>query len=109
MQEYEWPGNVRELQNVIERAATLSESGTFAVEEAWLKRERSEVPHSNVPLTGALLAHEKEVIEAALSECHGRISGPAGAATKLGVPDSTLDTKIKRLGIDKYRFKSQTG
>jgi formate hydrogenlyase transcriptional activator len=56
-----------------------------------------------------VLAHEKEVIEAALAQCHGKISGPAGAATKLGVPDSTLDTKIKRLGIDKYRFKSQAG
>jgi PAS domain S-box-containing protein len=109
MQEYEWPGNVRELQNVIERAVTLSDSDTFAVEEAWLKREPSEVPHSSVPLTGALLAHEKEAIEAALVQCHGRISGPAGAAAKLGIPDSTLDAKIRRLGIDRYRFKSQVG
>jgi PAS domain S-box-containing protein len=109
MQEYEWPGNVRELQNVIERAVTLSESDTFAVDEAWLKRGRSEVTHSSAVLSGALLAREKEVIEAALAECHGKISGPAGAARKLGVPDSTLDTKITRLGIDKYRFKTQTG
>jgi len=107
MQEYEWPGNVRELQNVIERAVTLSDSDTFAVEEAWLRREPSEAPHSSVPLTGALLAHEKEAIEAALVQCRGRISGPAGAATKLGIPDSTLDAKIRRLGIDRYRFKSQ--
>jgi PAS domain S-box-containing protein len=107
MQEYEWPGNVRELQNVIERAVTLSDSDTFAVDEGWLKREPSEVPHSSAALSGVLLAHEKEVIEATLAECHGKISGPAGAAAKLGIPDSTLDTKIKRLGIDKYRFKSQ--
>jgi PAS domain S-box-containing protein len=106
MQEYEWPGNVRELQNVIERAVTLSESDTFSIDEAWLKREPSAVPHSNVALNGVLLAHEKEVIEAALAQSHGRISGPAGAATKLGIPDSTLEAKIKRLGIDKYRFKS---
>ena len=106
MQEYEWPGNVRELQNVIERAVTLSDSDTFAVDEAWLKRESSEVSHSIAALSGVLLAHEKEVIEAALTQSRGRISGPAGAATRLGIPDSTLEAKIKRLGIDKYRFKS---
>ena len=107
MQEYEWPGNVRELQNVIERAVTLSDSDTFAVDEAWLKREPSkDVSHSSVALNGVLLAHEKEVIEAALAQSHGRISGPTGAAVMLGVPDSTLEAKIKRLGIDKYRFKS---
>jgi formate hydrogenlyase transcriptional activator len=106
MQEYEWPGNVRELQNVIERAVILSDSDTFAVDEAWLNREPSEVSHSSAALSGVLLAHEKEVIETALAKCHGKISGPAGAAMKLGIPDSTLDTKIKRLGIDKYRFKS---
>jgi formate hydrogenlyase transcriptional activator len=109
MQEYEWPGNVRELQNVIERAVTLSDSDTFSVDEAWLKREPSKVAHSSVALNGVMLAHEKEVIEAALAQSHGRISGPAGAAAKLGVPDSTLEAKIKRLGIDKYRFKSQAG
>jgi formate hydrogenlyase transcriptional activator len=105
LQAYEWPGNVRELQNVIERAVTLSDSDTFAVEDAWLKRERSEVPQAGVALSGVLLAHEKETIEAALAESHGRVAGPAGAAAKLGVPTSTLDSKIKRLGIDKYRFK----
>jgi formate hydrogenlyase transcriptional activator len=109
LQDYDWPGNVRELQNVIERAVTLSDSDTFSVDEAWLKREQSGVPHSSVALNGVLLAHEKEVIEAALAQSHGRISGPAGAAAKLGVPDSTLEAKIKRLGIDKFRFKSQAG
>ena len=109
MQEYEWPGNVRELQNIIERAVTLSDSDTFAVDEAWLNREPSEVPHSSLPLSGALLAHEKNAIEAALVQSHGRISGPAGAATMLGIPDSTLDAKIRRLGIDRYRFKSKVG
>lgn len=107
MQEYEWPGNVRELQNVIERAVTLSDSEIFSVDEAWLKREPAEIPHPGIALNGQLLAHEKEAIEAALAQSHGRISGPMGAATKLGVPDSTLEAKIKRLGIDKYRFKSK--
>jgi formate hydrogenlyase transcriptional activator len=105
LQSYGWPGNIRELQNVIERAVILSDSNIFAVDEAWLKREPSEVPHSSVALTGVLQAHEKEAIEAALAQCHGRVSGPAGAAVKLGVPDSTLDAKIKRLGINKHRFK----
>ena len=108
LQNYQWPGNVRELQNVIERAVTLSDSDTFAVDEAWLKRDPSEVVHSSVTPNDVLQAHEKEVIEAALAQSHGRISGPAGAAAKLGIPDSTLEGKIKRLGIDKYRFKSQT-
>jgi formate hydrogenlyase transcriptional activator len=106
---YAWPGNIRELQNVIERAVILSDSNIFAVDEAWLKREPSEVPHSSAALNGALVTHEREAIEAALAQSHGQVSGPAGAAAKLGVPDSTLDAKIKRLGINKYRFKSQMG
>jgi PAS domain S-box-containing protein len=109
LQDYQWPGNVRELQNVIERAVTLSDSDTFAVDEAWLKRDLSEVRHSSVTPNDVLQAHEKEVIEVALAQSHGRISGPAGAAAKLGIPDSTLEGKIKRLAIDKYRFKSQVG
>jgi formate hydrogenlyase transcriptional activator len=107
MQQYDWPGNVRELQNVIERAVILSDSEIFSVDEAWLKREPSEISHSGVALNGLLLAQEKEIIEAVLTQSHGRISGPAGAAARLGIPDSTLETKIKRLGIDKYLFKSQ--
>jgi formate hydrogenlyase transcriptional activator len=79
------------------------------VDEAWLKRDLSEVSHSSVTPNDVLQAHEKEVIEAALAQSHGRISGPAGAAAKLGIPDSTLEGKIKRLGVDKYRFKSQVG
>jgi PAS domain S-box-containing protein len=109
LQAYGWPGNIRELQNVIERAVILSDSNIFAVDEAWLKREPSEAPHPSAALNGVLLAHEKEAIEAALAQSHGRVSGPAGAAAKLGVPDSTLDAKIKRLGINKYRFKSPMG
>jgi formate hydrogenlyase transcriptional activator len=104
---YPWPGNVRELQNVIERAVILSDSDIFAVDQAWLKREASDVPRSGAALSGVLLAHEKEAIEAALAQTHGRVSGPHGAAAKLGLPTSTLDSKIKRLRINKYRFKSQ--
>jgi len=104
-QAYDWPGNVRELQNVIERAVILSDDDAFSVDETWLKRETRQVPSSKVALTGALLKQEKDMIEAALTESRGRISGAAGAAVKLGLPARTLDSKIKRLGINIYRFK----
>ena len=104
-QAYGWPGNVRELQNVIERAVILSDGDTFSVDETWLKREPPQVASPRVALNGALLRQEKEMIEAALAESHGRISGAAGAAANLGLPTRTLDSKVKRLGINKYRFK----
>lgn len=108
LKEYEWPGNVRELQNVIERAVILSDQDTFAVDETWLKKkEESELPRVATPLSGALLQQERGIIEGALAASRGRVAGPAGAAARLGVPTRTLDSKIKRLGIDKYRFKSR--
>ena len=64
------------------------------------------MPEVATPLSGALLQQERDIIEAALAASHGRVAGPAGAAAKVGVPTRTLDSKIKRLGIDKYRFKS---
>jgi formate hydrogenlyase transcriptional activator len=104
---YQWPGNVRELQNVIERAVILSEGDIFSVDETWLKRQTPQSAGPTVALNNALHRQEKEMIEAALTETGGRVSGPSGAATKLGIPRPTLDAKIKRLGIDKYRFKVQ--
>jgi formate hydrogenlyase transcriptional activator len=103
---YSWPGNVRELENVIERAVILSDTETFRVDEAWLARRR-DVHQTSAALGDMLEVHAKEAIEAALADCRGRLSGPSGAAAKLGVPTSTLVSKIKRLGIDTYRFKSQ--
>jgi formate hydrogenlyase transcriptional activator len=105
-QSYVWPGNVRDLQNVIERAVILSEGETFAVDEAWLKRELRANPKRTGTLHGTLVKQEKEMIEAALAASHGRISGPSGAATKLGRPSRTLDSKIKRVKIAVYRFKT---
>src|SRR5713101_1473738 len=102
---YGWPGNVRELQNVIERAVILSEDDTLAVDQTWLKREPGQNPVGPATLDGALVRQEKEMIEAALAESQGRMSGPAGAAAKLGLLARTLDSKIKRLKINKYRFK----
>jgi PAS domain S-box-containing protein len=104
---YPWPGNVRELQNVIERAVILSEGDIFSVDETWFKPQASQLPGPTVALNGALQRQEKEMIEAALAESGGRVSGPDGAATKLGLPRPTLEARIKRLGINKYRFKVQ--
>ena len=103
---YIWPGNVRELQNVIERAVILCDGETFSIEETWLKREPPSKSVRPGALNGVLVKHEKEMIEAALVESNGRISGARGAAVKLGLPSRTLDSKIKRLKINKYRFKS---
>jgi len=103
---YGWPGNVRELQNVIERAVILSEGDSCSVDETWLKLSTSRrIPDPAFALDDILHKQEKEMIEAALAESHGRISGRTGAASKLGIPTRTLDSKIKRLGINKYQFK----
>ena len=103
---YNWPGNIRELQNVVERAVILSETDTFFVDESWLKRESAESRQSRQGRS-TLSDCEAEMIEAALADCHGRISGPSGAAAKLGIPRQTLESKIRRLGIDKYGLKRQ--
>jgi formate hydrogenlyase transcriptional activator len=102
MREYGWPGNIRELQNVVERAVILTETDTFFVDENWLKATPKESARPKEGLS-VLADRELEMIEAALAESHGRISGPSGAAAKLGIPRQTLETKIRRLGIDRYR------
>jgi formate hydrogenlyase transcriptional activator len=101
---YGWPGNIRELQNVVERAVILTETDAFSVEENWLKASTVESARPKEGLS-SLADRELEMIEAALAESHGRISGPSGAAAKLGIPRQTLETKIRRLGIDRYRHK----
>jgi formate hydrogenlyase transcriptional activator len=103
---YRWPGNIRELQNVVERAVILSETDNFVVDESWLQRESAD--SSAHEALSALAGHEVEMIETALAESHGRISGPSGAAAKLGIPRQTLESKIRRLGIDKYGQKRST-
>jgi formate hydrogenlyase transcriptional activator len=105
LQGYRWPGNIRELQNVIERSVVICESETFAIDESWLRREAPKAPHPVQSLADDLAAREREVIETALAASRGRVSGPSGAAAKLGIPGSTLDSKIKALGIRKERFK----
>jgi len=100
LQSYPWPGNIRELQNVIERSAILCDSENFSVDESWLSAAARPVR----PFSQEIVSQEKELIEAALAECKGRVSGSSGAAAKLGMPPSTLDSKIRALKIDKRRF-----
>ena len=106
LQSYDWPGNIRELQNVIERAVIIADSDTLAIDERWLAGGPPKLPAVASPPASTLATREKDVIEAALRESKGRVSGPFGAAARLGVPSSTLESKIKALQIDKQRFKS---
>jgi transcriptional regulator with GAF, ATPase, and Fis domain len=105
LRSYDWPGNIRELQNVIERAVIVCDSDTLAIDPRWLSG-RSPGTASVASLSiGTLATREKDAIEAALTESKGRVAGPFGAAGRLGVPASTLESKIKVLQIDKRRFK----
>jgi len=106
LQSYAWPGNIRELQNVIERSVILCESENFSVDGSWISRQPPPTePKSPLDFSAKLAAQEKEMIEAALQEAEGQVFGPSGAAAKLGMPRSTLESKIRSLQIDKNRFK----
>jgi len=106
LKSYSWPGNIRELQNVIERSVIVCETENFTVDESWLSRAPEETPQAGGPLSKMPASQEKQTIEAALAHAQGRVSGPAGAAAKLGIPPSTLDSKIKTFKINKHRFKT---
>jgi DNA-binding NtrC family response regulator len=107
LQAYPWPGNIRELQNVIERSVIVCETENFSVDESWLSRQTPAIEPSPEPgLFKRLPSQEKAIIEAALSESGGRVYGPSGAAAKLGIPRSTLESKIRSLKIKKKRFKT---
>jgi PAS domain S-box-containing protein len=103
LRSYPWPGNVRELQNVIERSVIVSDTEEFTIDESWL----SATPQveSRLGLSGALAAHEKTIVEDALRASGGRVFGPSGAAARLGIPRSTLESKIRTLKINKGRFR----
>src|SRR6202011_1862870 len=102
---YDWPGNVRELQNVIERSVILSDGEAFSVDEAWLSRQPA--ADSRLGMSGALASHEKALIEDALRATGGRVFGSSGAASRLGIPRSTLESKIRTLKINKSRFRTR--
>jgi formate hydrogenlyase transcriptional activator len=105
LQSYAWPGNIRELQNVIERSVIICDSENLSVDETWLGRRALPANSLAQRLSERLASQEKELIEAALAESNGRVSGPSGAAARLGIPQSTLDSKIKSLKINKQRFR----
>jgi transcriptional regulator with GAF, ATPase, and Fis domain len=107
LQSYPWPGNIRELQNVIERSVIVCDTENFSVDESWLSRQPpASEPKTQLELARKPAAKEKEIIEAALSESGGRVYGPSGAAAKLGMPRSTLESRIRSLKIDKNLFKT---
>jgi transcriptional regulator with PAS, ATPase and Fis domain len=109
LQAYSWPGNVRELQNVVERSEILCETETFSIDESWLPQPLrpfgSAKSKRSTELPRRLEEQEKNMIEQALEASGGRVFGPAGAAANLGIPRSTLESKIKSLKIDKNRFR----
>lgn len=107
LQSYAWPGNIRELQNVIERSVVICETETLSVEEGWLSLAPSVVRQNETPRQSGRrsVEQERKIIEAALEEAQGKVSGPYGAAAQLGMPASTLESKIRVLRIDKYRYK----
>jgi formate hydrogenlyase transcriptional activator len=107
LQSYPWPGNIRELQNVIERSVIVCETETFSVDQSWLSVESARAHPSSHPVASMSPAQERHKIEAALAQTEGRVSGPSGAATILGIPASTLESKIRSLKINKFRFKAR--
>ena len=104
LESYPWPGNVRELQNVIERSVIVCDTEEFTVDESWLSTPRT-VEGTGGALSGNLAAHEKTMIEEALRVSGGRVFGPGGAAERLGIPRSTLESRIRALRINKSRFR----
>jgi transcriptional regulator with PAS, ATPase and Fis domain len=106
-QSYPWPGNIRELQNIVERSVILCGGDTFWIEKAWLARAQPPRQGLPGPLPDTLQNQEKQIIETALSESKGKVAGPEGAAAKLGIPRSTLDSKIKQLRIKKHKFVAE--
>jgi transcriptional regulator with GAF, ATPase, and Fis domain len=105
LETYGWPGNIRELQNVIERSVIISDSENLSIDESWFARQPATADSAIQPFSEKLVAKEREMIESALAESNGRVAGPRGAAAMLGIPHSTLDSKIKALRINKQRFR----
>jgi formate hydrogenlyase transcriptional activator len=109
---YDWPGNIRELQNIVERAVLLCDGDTFSVDESWLRQASPQADSAHAAASSPMRGlgridsdQERSMIETALKASNGRISGPSGAAAKLGIPRQTLESKMSSLGISKSRFQ----
>ena len=105
---YSWPGNIRELQNVIERSVIVHVKGNLSVKQSWLAHECLPAESATPSPFRRSVMEEREVIAAALAEARGRVSGASGAAAKLGLPPSTLESKIRAMNINKYSFKASS-
>jgi formate hydrogenlyase transcriptional activator len=105
LQRYSWPGNIRELQNVIERGVILADSEVFRLEPGTLPEESQN--RSQAPASESANVRDQAQIEAVLKETGGRIAGPDGAAVRLGIPPSTLESRIKALKINKHQFRGR--
>ena len=103
---YPWPGNIRELQNVIERSVVVHEKGKLSVKKSWFSREYFHTEPVTQPAFRRSALQDREMISAALAKTRGRVSGPSGAAARLGIPSSTLESKIRVMHINKYSFKA---
>ena len=100
---YSWPGNIRELQNIVERAVILCTGDKLTIDEAWMPGSASEVEAAPA-LAGTLKDQERMLIETALTRSRGKVAGSNGAAARLGIPASTLESKLRQLGIEKRKF-----
>jgi formate hydrogenlyase transcriptional activator len=107
LQSYSWPGNIRELQNVIERSLIVCETDEFTIDKSWLSGGPVPTRSADQALIETSAPGERDSIEAALAQTEGKVSGLSGAAAKLGIPASTLESKIRSLKINKYRFKER--
>jgi transcriptional regulator with GAF, ATPase, and Fis domain len=107
LESYSWPGNIRELQNVIERSLIVCETDEFTIDKSWLSDGAAPTRSADQALIETSAPGERELIEAALAQTKGKVSGSSGAAAKLGMPASTLEWKIRSLKVNKYRFKER--
>ena len=105
LESYSWPGNIRELQNVVERSVVLCDTDTLRIDNSWLSVGDSASRGGAGSLAIKIQEQEREFIERALAEAEGKVSGPLGAAAKLGISPSALEYKIRLLKINKHQFK----